>query len=130
MARGSVVGEVDSVGRPERTSEIRKKATRGRVLVVDDDRGALMALEMLLRADGFSTRTASDGERALVEVRRARTDVVLTDLQMEPMHGVELCKQLRAIDRELPVIVMTGHSDMQSVLESLRVGAEDYLVKP
>ncbi len=130
MTPADPIADGDFVGRADRTSGIRETVTRGRILVVDDDRDALMALENLLRADGFSTRAATDGERALVEARRARPDVVLTDLQMEPMHGVELCKELHAIDRELPVVVMTGHSDMQSVLESLRVGAEDYLVKP
>src|SRR6185369_11349929 len=57
-------------------------------------------------------------------------DVVLTDLHMHPMDGVELCRRLHELDHDLPVIVMTAHSDMQSVIESLRERAEDYLIKP
>jgi two-component system, NtrC family, sensor histidine kinase KinB len=130
MAFADALREGDTVATADRPSGNREKATRGRILVVDDDRAALTALELLLRADGFSTWTAPDGESALVEVEQARPDVVLTDLQMAPMPGVELCRVLHEMDRELPVVVMTGHSDMQSALESLRVGAEDYLIKP
>lgn len=103
---------------------------RGHVLVVDDDVSALNALEKLLRLDGFVVSSATSGEAALTEAARARPDLVLTDLHMQPMGGVELCRRLREIDRDLPVVVMTGLSDMQSVIDSLRAGAEDYLTKP
>ena len=76
------------------------------------------------------TFTAPDGEAALSEVTRALPDVVLTDLQMPRIQGIELCQRLHELDADLPVIVMTAHSDMQSVIESLRAGAEDYLIKP
>jgi PAS domain S-box-containing protein len=98
--------------------------------VVDDEEGARRVLEQLLRADGFSTSGAADGAVALAEARRALPDVVLTDLQMPWIHGVELCQRLHEIEPDLPVIVMTAHSNMKSVIESLRVGAEDYLIKP
>jgi PAS domain S-box-containing protein len=117
-------------GQPSRGSEPRAVAAAVRVLVVDDDGAARGALARLLRGDGFATATAPDGDAALAEVRAARPDVVITDLQMPAMDGVELCRRLHAIDRELPVIVMTGASDMESVIESLRAGAEDYLLKP
>ena len=113
-----------------RTPGPGEEATRARILVVDDDDGARAALDKLLREEGFSTSTAPDGEAALAEAARALPDVVLTDLHMPRMHGVELCQRLHEIDRELPVIVMTAHSDMQAVIESLRAGAEDYLIKP
>jgi PAS domain S-box-containing protein len=119
-----------AVGRSGRTPGRADAAIRARVLVVDDDDDARVALERLLRADGFATSTAPDGETAIAEASRARPHVVLTDLQMHPLDGVELCRRLHEIDRDLPVIVMTAHSDMQSVIESLRVGAEDYLLKP
>jgi PAS domain S-box-containing protein len=98
--------------------------------VVDDDEDARAMLEKLLRAEGFATWTAPDGEAALTQAKRALPDVVLTDLAMEPMGGVELCQRLHEINHDLPVIVMTGFSDMQSIALSLRVGAEDYLIKP
>jgi PAS domain S-box-containing protein len=98
--------------------------------VADDDAHARAALEKVLRAEGFDVSTAPDGEAALAEARRALPDVVLTDLDMPQVHGAELCQRLREIDRDLPVIVMTGHSDMASAIQSLRAGAEDYVVKP
>jgi DNA-binding response OmpR family regulator len=103
---------------------------RARVLVVDDDDAARGSLETLLRGEGFATCAAPDGEAALTEAGRSLPDVVLTDLQMPRLNGVELCRRLHEIDRELPVIVMTAFSDMQSVMGSLREGAEDYLIKP
>lgn len=105
-------------------------AAPARILVVDDDDGAREALETLLREEGFTTSTAPNGEAALAEAERALPDVVLTDLRMPGIHGVELCRRLREIDSDLPVIVMTAHSEMQAVIESLRAGAEDYLTKP
>ena len=112
-------------------SRVRSEAaTPPRILVVDDDGGALGALEKLLSEEGFVTAIASDGEAALVETRRALPDAVLTDLQMPRMHGIELCQRLHEIDPDLPVIVMTAHSDMHSVIDSLRAGAQDYLIKP
>ena len=101
-----------------------------RVLVVDDDPTARKPIELLLHAEGFVVSTASDGLEALEQAARTQPDVVLTDLQMEPMGGIELCRRLRETDPDLPVIVMTGMTDRQSVIESLRVGAEDYLTKP
>jgi NtrC-family two-component system sensor histidine kinase KinB len=105
-------------------------ATTPHVLVVDDDPGARSALEELLRADGFAISTASSGEAALREINRARPDLVLTDLVMPGIDGVELCKRVRELERDLPLIVMSAHSDMQSVIGSLRAGAEDFLLKP
>ncbi len=101
-----------------------------RILVVDDDESARAALEKLLHADGFVTSTAPDGEAALAEARRVLPDLVLTDLHMPRMNGVELCERVHEIDRDIPVIVMTALADMASTIDSLRAGAEDYLIKP
>lgn len=123
-------GNRDSAARTDQARGRGEVAPRARILLVDDDDGTRDALETMLRAEGFVTSTAPDGEAALTEVERALPDVVLTDLQMPRMDGVELCRRLHEIDRDLPVIVMTGHSDMQAVMKSLRAGAEDYLIKP
>jgi signal transduction histidine kinase len=101
-----------------------------RILVVDDDDAARRGLEDLLRADGFATSEAPDGDAALAEAARAMPDVVLTDLHMPNIDGVELCRRLHEIEPDLPVIVMTAFSDMTAVVECLRSGAEDYLIKP
>jgi two-component system sensor histidine kinase/response regulator len=103
---------------------------QARVLVVDDDAAGRVGLAKLLTLDGYLVTTASSGEAAIEEASRAFPDMVITDVEMPGMHGVALCKRLRELDAELPVIVMTGHSDTESAVESLRAGATDYLVKP
>ena len=128
----SLQTEADGARRADRASS-RPQATSGpqaHVLVVDDDTSGRVGLAKLLTLDGYLVTTASTGEEALEEARRAFPDLVLTDVDMPGMHGVALCKHLRALDAELPVIVMTGHSDTESAIESLRAGATDYLVKP
>ena len=112
------------------TDTLDKAHARQRILVVDDDVGSRTALDALLRVDGFETSHAADGEAALADATRQLPDLVLTDLQMPLMDGLKLCQRLHEIDRDLPVIIMTAHSDMQSVIDSLRAGAEDYLIKP
>ena len=101
-----------------------------RILIVEDDDAARSALERLLRAEGFVTSSAADGEAALAEASRMLPDVVLTDLHMPGMDGLELCRRLRAMARGLPVIVMTAQADVESVIDSLRERAADYLLKP
>ena len=120
----------DRFGRADRAGGRGESATSTRVLCVDDDECATSALVKLLRIEGFTASTAPDGEAALAEVRRAVPDVVLADLQMPRMDGVELCRLLHAIDGDLPVIVMTAHTATQSMIESLRGRAEDFLIKP
>ena len=80
----------DDGRRAGRSPRAGEAAARARILVVDDDDSAGRALGGLLRAEGFATSTASDGEMALTEARRALPDVVLTDLHMPKLHGVEL----------------------------------------
>jgi PAS domain S-box-containing protein len=121
--------------RPDRRRADRRADTTGatptvHVLVVDDEAPTLEMLARLLRQEGFAVTTAADGATALDHVAQAVPDVVLTDLQMPTMPGDELCRRLHAIDPDIPVIVMTGHSDSGAVSASLRVGAEDFLIKP
>jgi PAS domain S-box-containing protein len=130
MIAADIDPDRSSLGRPDRTQDRGKAPTRARVLVVDDDDNARRALEKLLRANGFPTSTASDGEAALAEARRALPGVVLTDIRMPRMDGVELCMHLHEIDSDLPVIMMTATAELQSVVESLRQRAQDFLTKP
>jgi PAS domain S-box-containing protein len=130
MTFANIDRERSWLGRAGRARAREETSTRERILVVDDDSIARGALEELLREDGFATSTAPDGETALAEARRAPPDVVLTDLQVRPIYGGELCQRLHEIDRDLPVIVMTAQSEVHSVMGALRAGAEDYVTKP
>jgi PAS domain S-box-containing protein len=120
----------DRIAGEDRTGGRGKTAGHARVLLVDDDEDVREGLATLLREDGFAVSTAPDGEAAIAQATHALPEVVLTALQMLPMDGVELCRRLHQIEHDLPVIVMTGLSDERSAIESLRVGAEDYLIKP
>lgn len=104
--------------------------TRAHILFVGDDEETRGILEALLRSAGFAVSTASNGEAALADALRALPDVALADLPMRPIDGAELCRRIHQIDPDLPVILMTGSSDAQAVIESFRAGAEDCLIKP
>lgn len=105
-------------------------ALQPRILVVDDEASARHALRKLLHAEGFAVECASDGRAALDRLSAFDPDVVLTDLQLPGLDGIQLCTRLRERDPMLPVILMTAHDDAQSILRGLRAGVDDYLTKP
>ncbi len=104
--------------------------TQARVLVVDDEPSARSGLEKLLQQDGYLVETAADGPAALDIAARWPPDVVVTDLKMPGMDGVELLGKLREQDADLPVVVVTAFGDVGSAVEAMRAGADDYLTKP
>ncbi|HEX7046144.1 MAG TPA: sigma 54-interacting transcriptional regulator [Gammaproteobacteria bacterium] len=100
------------------------------ILLVDDDPGLLRLLSMRLESSGYKVRTAADGRHALSEVAAARPDLVITDLRMEPMNGLEL---LDALGREapgLPVILITAHGSIPDAVHATQNGAFGFLTKP
>jgi DNA-binding NtrC family response regulator len=103
---------------------------RKSILVVDDEKSQREILEMILSAAGYNVTTASSGEAALKFAAEARFDLVLTDLKMTGMDGIELLQQLLANDSSIIVIVLTAHGSIDSAKEALRRGAFDYLQKP
>jgi DNA-binding NtrC family response regulator len=105
-------------------------AHSGRILVVDDEANARTALGELLRDEGFDVETAADAFKALGKSGAFSPDVVVTDLKMPGMDGIELVKKLRAAEDPPVVIVMTAFGAVDSALEAMRAGAEDYLTKP
>jgi two-component system response regulator HydG len=101
-----------------------------RLLVVDDDASARSALVKLLEQDGYRVESAESGAKALELASEHAPDVVVTDLRMPEMDGVELLAKLKEQNRQLPVILATSHSDVASAISAMRAGAEDYLTKP
>ncbi len=101
-----------------------------RVLVVDDEEGARAGLEKLLRFEGYEVDAAADGSSALQCARDRPPDVVVTDLKMPGMDGLELMARLRARCADLPVIVVTAFGEVTAAVGAMRKGAEHYLVKP
>jgi len=102
-----------------------------KVLIVEDDRAMAEMCARLIRRHGHSAVIAESGEDALAIVQ-SKSDVtaVLTDVQMPHMTGLELLIQLRHIDAEMPVILMTGYDNLLSPMEARSLGAADYLSKP
>jgi two-component system response regulator HydG len=103
---------------------------KGHILVVDDEPSARSGLEKLLRQEGYAVHVAEDGQAALAVFAEHPADVVVTDLKMPGMDGIELCGKLRDQDAQLPVIVVTAFGDVSSAISAMRAGADDYLTKP
>jgi len=100
------------------------------VLVVDDEMDVLKALTQTLEIEGINTLTATNGQEALALVQPGWAGIVLTDINMPVMDGMELIRQLRTVDPDLPVIMLTGHGDVSIAVEAMRNGAYDFLEKP
>ena len=103
---------------------------QGRILVVDDEVNARTALGELLRNEGYAVEIAADGFKALGKLDEFAPDIVVTDLRMPGLSGVELMEKVRERDAECVVIVMTAHGAIGSAVQAMRQGAADYLSKP
>ncbi|HUG69553.1 MAG TPA: sigma-54 dependent transcriptional regulator [Pirellulaceae bacterium] len=101
-----------------------------KILVVDDETGVRNAFQEMLVELGHEVTTAGTGEAGLELVRRDPPQVVITDLSMPGMGGLETFRQIRAIDPKLPVIIMTGRGTMDTAIEATKLGAFDYQLKP
>ena len=103
--------------------------SRPHILVVDDEPQITRVLRTSLNAQGYDIRVANDGETALEIVKDFAPDLVITDLAMPNMDGVELCRQLRKIS-QVPILVLSVRGDERSKIEALDSGADDYITKP
>ncbi|MEE4271580.1 MAG: sigma-54 dependent transcriptional regulator [Thermoanaerobaculales bacterium] len=102
-----------------------------RLLIVDDDPGFARTLQILLEDEGYRTEAAHSGEAALQLLEhRPGVGMVISDLAMPGMDGLELLRRLRSDRPELPVVMMTAHSSVESAVEAIQIGAFQYLVKP
>ena len=102
----------------------------GTVLLVDDDAMVRLSVAAFLEDSGYQVEQASDGASALAAFERNPPSLIITDLKMPRMDGLTLLRQIAAAPSPVPVIVMSGAGSMQDVVEALRYGAADYLVKP
>ncbi|MEB3224000.1 MAG: response regulator transcription factor [Candidatus Sericytochromatia bacterium] len=102
-----------------------------RVLIVEDDAPTRDGLARLLARHGYEVEAVADGPRALECARQGRVDVVLMDLNLPGLHGLELLRLLRQLDATLPVVVLTGEATLANAVAALRhAGAYDFLCKP
>ena len=103
---------------------------KGRVLIVDDDQAMCETLEADLGPRGFEVRTATTGSDALDALAAAEFDVVVTDLNMRGMNGLELCERIVANRPDVPVVVITAFGSLETAIAAIRAGAYDFLTKP
>jgi DNA-binding response OmpR family regulator len=103
-----------------------------RILIVEDDPGFRSILETMIRLEGHEVHLAADGSRGLEQARSRKPDIVLTDLEMPGMNGVDLCKAIKAdaATAHTYVIMLTGQGGQGAKLDGLRAGVDDFLVKP
>ena len=101
-----------------------------KILVVDDELAIRDVLSRSLRDEGYQVLTVDSGERALVKAREEHPEVLLLDIKMPGMDGIETLGQIREFDKESSIIILTGHGGMDSVVEAIKLGAYDYLTKP
>ena len=105
---------------------------KGRILVIDDEEDLVELVRYNLEQEGFQVKSASDGESGLAVARQELPDLILIDLMLPGMDGLELCRSLRAENRtaSIPVIMLTAKSAESDRIVGLELGADDYVVKP
>jgi two-component system nitrogen regulation response regulator NtrX len=103
---------------------------KSRVLVIDDEAAIRDSLRMILEYEDYQFVGAASGQEALDAVRRERPDIVLLDIKMPGMDGMEVLRKLRALDEGLPVVMISGHGNTATAVEAIRSGAIDFLDKP
>jgi DNA-binding NtrC family response regulator len=109
---------------------VRRMSSTGRILIVDDEANARTALAELMRDEGYTVEMAADGFKALPKLEEFAPDLLLTDLNMPGMDGIELMRKARARDPEVASVVMTAYGAVDTAVAAMRDGAADYLTKP
>ena len=100
------------------------------VLLVDDDPFILTGIGQNLENEGYEVTLAESGEKAIKHLKKSRFDLVITDLVMEKIDGIQVLKIEKSTSPETMVIILTGYGDMTSAINSLRLDADDYILKP
>jgi len=108
----------------------RARKSAAEILVVDDEPGIRQALRQMLEYEGYGVRTARDGPEALTAYRDRPADLVLLDIKMAPMDGLEVLERLREEDPDAVVVMVSGHGNVETAVEALKRGAFDFLEKP
>ena len=103
-----------------------------RILVVDDEIGALTLIGIMLERGGFSVIKAKDANAALAELDKETPDLIILDVMMPGMNGIELCRVVRGRTEtgDIPVLILSARGDAESVMRGMDAGANDYLPKP
>ncbi len=109
---------------------VQKEKFMETILIVDDEKNYLTILSAVLDDEGFEVLTALSGQEALEIQKTSDLDLVLTDMKMPEMDGIELLENIKALDPDLPVVVMTAHGTVDKAVEAMQKGAYTYILKP
>ncbi len=101
-----------------------------RILIVDDDRAICEYMQTLLEKDGFAVTTLSDPTEVESEIRRTSYHVIILDLMMPKLDGIEVLKRIRAADNDIAVVIFTAHPNLDTAVASMKLDATDYIKKP
>ncbi len=123
-------GGADGANETALYSRTERSYAMSRILVVDDKELMRDSVATMLTREGWSVQSASNGETALRMISERKPEVVLTDLQMPEMTGVELLREIRRFDEQLPVVFMTAFGSVETAVEAMKLGAYDYITKP
>ena len=115
-----------------RRAKIKKKTTNFElsILVVDDDENIRMVLQQVLGKEGYHVSTAKSAEEALATLQRSFFHVVITDIMMAEMSGVELLQEIKEMNSLMQIFVMTSHGTLPNVIQCMQGGAYDFFEKP
>src|SRR3989442_2161638 len=108
----------------------RKMKMKSRILLIEDDASIVGGLQKELQAEGYEVAVAQRGDHGLAQAKAQPFDVVITDLKMPGLSGLELVEQLHATKPKLPIIVVTAFGTTETAIEATKLGAYDYLLKP
>lgn len=100
------------------------------VLLVDDEKPVLLSLGSLLKRHSCSVQSVTSGEDALARFRSTSFDLVITDIVMEGMNGIEVLQEIKKINSETGVFLLTGYGNLQLAIDAIRAGADDFFLKP
>jgi PAS domain S-box-containing protein len=101
-----------------------------KLLLIDDEPDILRVLSMSLKADGYHVVTAQNGPEGIAAFEKEKPDIVLTDIKMPGMNGIEVLKKIKTLNADTEVIIITGHGDIENAIEALKHGASDFINKP
>src|SRR6185312_16799573 len=126
----SALARKDFRSAPDSTSPYNPHTEKMRALVVDDDRTLREGCASVLRSEGIHVEVAARGEEAIQMIHRTRFDIMLVDVYLEPVSGIDVLKAVMATSPSTLVVLMTGNPSVDSSIEAMRIGAWDYLPKP
>jgi two-component system alkaline phosphatase synthesis response regulator PhoP len=122
--------ELDAVLASLEASELGCPAAGKRILIVQDDPGLVPTLTRRLEREGYTVETDSDGRSALERIQEAAFDLIILDVTLPGMNGLDVCKELRHRGIKVPILILTARGELAEKVIGLKLGADDYLTKP